>query len=104
MRRVVVTGVGVVSALGCDVDTSVKRLRVYKNAVKSLKELEQVNGLHASLAAPIEDFCVPQHYTRKVLRTMGIVLGLFVLDSAAASKESNYVMKQLLFVGIGTVA
>ena len=36
--------------------------------------------------------------------TVIIVLGLFVLDSAAASKESNYVMKQLLFVGIGTVA
>ena len=33
-----------------------------------------------------------------------IVLGLFVLDSAAAAKESNYVAKQLLFVGIGTAA
>ena len=33
--------------------------------------------------------------------TVIIVLGLFVLDSAAASKTSNYVMKQLLFVGIG---
>lgn len=36
--------------------------------------------------------------------TIIIVLGLFVLDSAAAAKESNYVVKQLLFVGIGTVA
>lgn len=30
-----------------------------------------------------------------------IVLGLVVLDSAAASKQSNYVVKQLLFVGLG---
>ncbi len=36
--------------------------------------------------------------------TIIIVLGLFVLDSAAASKESNYVMKQLLFVGAGAAA
>lgn len=33
-----------------------------------------------------------------------IVLGLFVLDSAAASKESNYVMRQLIFVFAGTAA
>lgn len=31
-----------------------------------------------------------------------IALGLIVLDSAAASKTSNYVMKQLLFVALGT--
>ncbi len=30
-----------------------------------------------------------------------IALGLVVLDSAAAAKQSNYVMKQLLFVGAG---
>ena len=36
--------------------------------------------------------------------TVIIVLGLFVLDSAAASKESNYVMKQLLFIGVGAAA
>lgn len=30
-----------------------------------------------------------------------IAMGLVVLDSAAASKTSNYVMKQLLFVGLG---
>lgn len=30
-----------------------------------------------------------------------IALGLIVLDSAAAAKQSNYVMKQLLFIGLG---
>lgn len=33
-----------------------------------------------------------------------IALGLVVLDSAAAAKQSNYVMKQLLFVAVGTVS
>lgn len=99
MRRVVVTGVGVVSALGCDVDTSVKRLRVYKNAVKSLKELEQVNGLHASLAAPIEDFCVPQHYTRKVLRTMGPVSVMAVYASEQALSQAGLIDSPILNSG-----
>ncbi len=36
--------------------------------------------------------------------TVIIVMGLLVLDSAAASKESNYVIRQLLFIGVGTVA
>ena len=30
-----------------------------------------------------------------------IALGLIVLDSAAAAKQSNYVMKQLIFVAAG---
>lgn len=33
-----------------------------------------------------------------------ITLGLVVLDSAAAAKQSNYVMKQLLFVAVGVSA
>lgn len=33
-----------------------------------------------------------------------IALGLVVLDSAAAAKQSNYVMKQLLFVAVGVSA
>ena len=89
MRRVVVTGVGVVSALGCDIETSVKRLRVYKNVVKVLPELEQVNGLHASLAAPIEDFQIPPGYTRKVLRTMGPVSVMAVYASEQALNQAG---------------
>ena len=30
-----------------------------------------------------------------------IVLGLFVLDSAAASKGTNYVLRQGAFIGVG---
>ena len=38
MRRVVVTGMGAISALGNDVESSVARLRIYKNAIRVLDE------------------------------------------------------------------
>lgn len=43
-------------------------------------------------------------YTLLLAVTIIIVAGLFVLDSAAASKESNYVLKQLIWVAAGVFA
>ena len=89
MRRVVVTGMGVVSALGCDVETSVKRLRVYKNAVESLDDLRRINGLNTVLGAPISNFNVPAHYSRKDLRTMGPVSVMAVSASEQALTQAG---------------
>ena len=38
MKRVVVTGMGLISALGNDIDSAYKRLHVYKNAVEDEAE------------------------------------------------------------------
>ena len=73
MRRVVITGFGVVSALGCEPKKSFDRLKIYENAVEYLPELANYSGLSAHLGSKIKDFVIPEHYTRKVLRTMGPV-------------------------------
>lgn len=84
-RRVVVTGMGVVSPLGCDVETAFGRLRVLRNCVETLPELAEYEGLNSHLAA-LSRFTRPATYTRKVIRTMGEVsiLALNATEQAIA--------------------
>ncbi|MGI6680333.1 MAG: beta-ketoacyl-ACP synthase [Bdellovibrionota bacterium] len=89
MRRVVVTGMGLVSALGLDVASSFKRLHTYKNEVVNLSELKKFKGLNANLASVIKDFNPPKDLTRKDLRTMGPVSVLAVVASKEALKQAK---------------
>ena len=84
MRRVVVTGMGVISSLGCSLKDTWDRLQICRNAVERLPELEEYEGLHSHLASTIKDFKVPERYNRKVLRTMGPVS----IMALAASEEA----------------
>jgi len=89
MRRVVITGMGVVSALGCDPLTSFNRLKIYKNTVENLEELSNYSGLSSHLGSKIKDFQIPEHYTRKVLRTMGPASVYAVYATEQALKEAG---------------
>ncbi len=84
-RRVVVTGMGVVSPLGNDVETAFARLREKRNCVEKLDGLEEFEGLNSHLAA-LSHFVRPERYTRKVIRTMGEVsiLALNATEQAIA--------------------
>ena len=72
-RRVVITGMGGITAFGEDWPTISRRLREYENAVRTMTEWQAYDGLQTLLAAPIEDFTLPAHYTRKRIRAMGRV-------------------------------
>ena len=52
MKRVAVTGMGVVSPLGCDVETAFGRLKVLRNCVERSDDLATYKGLHTCLWAP----------------------------------------------------
>ena len=84
-RRVVVTGMGVVSPLGHDVDTAFARLHELRNCVEFVPELASYEGLNSHLAA-LSRFERPATYTRKVVRTMGEVsiLALNATEQAIA--------------------
>ena len=69
MKRVVVTGMGLVSALGCDVETSYKRLHTYKNAVVVRDDLKEIKGLNAHMVAPVNGFQIPEH---SIIRYPGV--------------------------------
>lgn len=72
-KRVVITGMGGVTAFGngwLSVQTNLKQLN---NAVRYMPEWEIYDGLHTKLGAPIDNFTLPEHYTRKKTRSMGRV-------------------------------
>ena len=71
MRRVVVTGMSLVSSLGFSTAEAFERLKVYKNTVKYMESLEQY------------------HYTRKVLRTMGRVSVMSVACTEKALEQAG---------------
>jgi len=72
MRRVVVTGYGIVSSLGNSIETAFERLRTPRNCVEASQDLKGYKGLQTCLWAP-SHFERPPEYTRKVIRTMSQV-------------------------------
>lgn len=72
MRRVVITGMGVVSALGSSYADAFARLHTFANCVAVEDELAQFKGLNSHLGARA-GFVRPAHWTRKTVRTMGTV-------------------------------
>ena len=72
MRRVAVTGMGIVSALGNTIPEAFGRLHVFENCVESAEDLAQYKGLNTRLAARLR-FERPSAWTRKTTRTMGDV-------------------------------
>ena len=87
-RRVVITGMGGVTALGQDWLTVEKKLREGENAVRYMENYALYEGLNTKLAAPITDFEVPKHYTRKQLRAMGRVSKLATVASEKALTQA----------------
>jgi len=73
MRRVVVTGMSAITALGDDWATFKAGLEQGKNAVKVMPEWDYLDGLNTRLAAPVPHFEKPKHYKRKQVRSMGRV-------------------------------
>ncbi|WP_304673147.1 beta-ketoacyl-ACP synthase [Neisseria blantyrii] len=77
-RRVVVTGIGGITAFGRDWQSIQAAFKAEKNAVKYMDWHERFPELEAQLGAPIENYAPPKHWTRKQLRSMGRVSYLCV--------------------------
>ncbi len=89
MKRVVVTGMGCISALGSDWQTIQERLKSRSNAICYMEDWDQYQGLFTRLAGPILDFEKPSHYPRKAVRTMGRVALMSVRASELAVENSG---------------
>ena len=72
-RRVVVTGMAGFSPIGNDWDEMRANLLAKNSGIRYLPEWEKYNGLLTRLGAPVENFSLPAHYTRKNTRSMGRV-------------------------------
>lgn len=89
MRRVVVTGMGGISALGDEWTTIERRLRERRNAVRRMTEWDYFDTLNTRLGAPIDDFSTPAHYPRKMVRSMGRVSLMAVRASEMALADAG---------------
>ncbi len=72
-HRVVITGMGGISALGESWEEIKARVLKQENAVQIMPEWAIYDGLNTQLGAPIPNFVLPEHYTRKKIRSMGRV-------------------------------
>lgn len=89
MKRVVVTGVGGISPLGRNWPTIQARLASYRNAVRYMPEWDRYPDLNTRLGAPVTDFEMPAHWTRKQLRSLGRVSRLCVAAAEDALSDAG---------------
>lgn len=89
MKRVVVTGMGCISALGYDWESVHQRLKQAENAICYMPDWEQYEGLFTRLAGPVQGFEKPAHYSRKATRTMGRVALMSVRASELALEQAG---------------
>jgi 3-oxoacyl-[acyl-carrier-protein] synthase II len=96
MPRVVVTGIGGISALGCDWPAIEAGLRARRNTVRVMDAWQRFVEMGTRLAAPVPDFAPPAHWTRKQLRSMGRVSQLAVRSAELALADAGLVADETL--------
>lgn len=104
MRRVVVTGMAGISALGDHWGAIDERLRAGRNAVRHLPQWDCFADLNTRLGAPIDDFSAPAHYPRKMIRSMGRVALLAVRASEMALADAGLLNDPLIRDGCMGIA
>ena len=89
MKRVVVTGMAGITALGdcwTDIETA---LRAGRNGVRRMPEWDYIEALNTRLGAPVDNFAAPAHYPRKTVRSMGRVALMGVRASELALADAG---------------
>jgi 3-oxoacyl-[acyl-carrier-protein] synthase II len=89
MKRVVVTGMAGLCPIGLDWDTIACNLKNMKTGIRRMNEWDKYNGLNTRLGAPILDFKKPEHYNRKVTRSMGRIAILATRAAELALSDAN---------------
>ena len=98
-RRVAVTGMSGVTALGNDWPTIRARLLEGRTGIKRMNDWDRYSGLNTRLAAPVEGFDVEERYDRKKLRTMGPVSRMAVYASEQALADAGLLGERCLASG-----
>ena len=94
MKRVVITGRGVVSALGSDLSSLMNGLSQGKSSIKSMQNWERYKGLRSLLGAPAE-LKNEKKIPRKARRSMGR-LSIFGAQAALQAIQDGKVCERLL--------
>jgi len=88
MRRVVVTGMGIASPLGCDVAEATARLRANEHGIVAMPAWDAIGHFSPRVAAPVE---VPKalELSHKASRSMGRVAQLATIATTIAVKDAG---------------
>jgi 3-oxoacyl-[acyl-carrier-protein] synthase II len=88
MRRVVVTGIGIASPLGCDFTQAAARLRANDHGMVAMPEWDAIGHLSPRVAAPV---AVPKELEipHKAARTMGRVSQLATIATQIAVTDAG---------------
>lgn len=99
MKRVVVTGMGVVTALGDNWPDFAAAIKAGTSAIRCLEDWATYKDLNTNLAGPIENFEVPSHYPRKKIRSMGRVALLSTRATELALTDAGLLDNPLIQSG-----
>jgi 3-oxoacyl-[acyl-carrier-protein] synthase II len=88
MFRVVVTGMAGISPIGNDWQSVSANLKAGKNGIRYMQDWEKYEGLNTRLAG-VAEFEKPEHYTRKMTRSMGRVALMSVISAEQALKDAG---------------
>ncbi len=99
MKRVVVTGMALTSPLGSKVEIAFENLKKFKNCVEYWKILDEFENMNTRLAAPVNDFVIPEHFNRKVTRTMGKVAIFSTAVTEEALKDAGLLGDEIISNG-----
>ena len=102
MRRVVVTGLGIVSCLGNDAETVTRSLRDGTSGITGREEYAEIGMRSHVAAAPVIDLA--EHIDRKQLRFMGAAAAYAFLSMQQAVKDSGMEDHDLENVRTGIIA
>jgi len=99
LQRVVITGMKGVTAFGNGWSEVSERLLHGRNAVRHMDEWVIYQGLNTHLGAPIDNFVLPEHYTRKRIRSMGRVSLLSTRATELALEQAGLIGDPVLTNG-----
>lgn len=88
-KRVVITGMAALTALGDTWEKFARNLRDNVSGIAYMQDWERFTDLNTRLGGPIRDFKLPSHYTRKVTRSMGRVAMLATYATELALKDAG---------------
>ena len=94
MKRVVITGMGAVTAFGESWESLKQGLLSYQNAVVYMNDWDCYQGLGTKLGAPVPNFKVPAYYPRKMTRSMGRVAQMATRACELALKDADLLHDQ----------
>ena len=85
-----------ITPIGQDWSTVAGNLQHLRTGIRHMTEWEEYKGLNTRLAAPVTDFVLPAHYTRKLTRSMG-------RGSMMAARATELALEQAGLLGSASV-